>query len=131
MMNEMNVMSYRVFFSLTSVFMMIFGLGLIILSIALGKQVNGHEFIWITLSVVSAVQAYLVPQFIVNDERVKLIKQKAMSTGYFFIVGYSSIFMILLQTKMIHLTALQLLGIFTALIVCTVFLLFVFFSKRY
>ncbi|MFK3937133.1 hypothetical protein ACI2JA_06380 [Alkalihalobacillus sp. NPDC078783] len=130
-MNDMSVRSYRIFFIIAAIFFIVFGVGLIVLNVLYNHKVVGHEFTWITLSVICAVQAYLVPQFIVNDERVKLIKQKAMSTGYFFIIGYSVIFMILLQTKVIHLTAIQLLGIFTALIVCTVFLLFVFFSKRY
>lgn len=131
MMNEMNVRSYRVFFILSSVFFLILGVGLIVLSVSLDGKIDGHEFLIISMAVVCAANAYLVPQFIVNDERVKLIKQKAFSTSYFFNMGYSLILMTLLYTELIHLTALQLLGMFTALIICTVFLLFVFFSKRY
>ncbi|MBM0065354.1 permease [Alkalicoccobacillus gibsonii] len=126
-----DVKTYRVFFIFSAIFFTIIGGGLIVLSIMVDYQLSGHEFLTLSMAVVCAVQAYLVPQFIINDERVKLIKQKAMFTGYFFIMGYSVIFMILLNTGIIQLTAQQLLGIFTALIVSTVFLLFVFFSKRY
>lgn len=126
-----DVKTYRALFIFSAIFFTIIGGGLIVLSVTVDYNIAGHEFLTLSLAVVCAVQAYLVPQFIMNDERVKLIKQKAMSTGYFFIMGYTVIFMILLQTKIIHLTALQLLGMFTALIVSTVFLLFVFFSKRY
>ncbi|MDQ0208852.1 permease [Alkalicoccobacillus murimartini] len=123
--------AYRVFFSVASVFLLLFGISLLILSINVGGQVQGHEFMWIAIGIVSAVQGYLVPEFEVNDERMKLIKQKAMFCSYFFIISYSIIFMILLITDTIFLTAIQLLGIFTSLIISTVFLLLVFFSKRY
>ena len=123
--------SGRILFTVYSLFFLILGLFLLILNVNVGGEVQGHEFMWITLSIICAVWAYLYPQFEVNDERAKLIKQKAMFYNYGFIMGYSSIFMILLATEIITLTALQLLGIFTALIASTVFLLFIFFSKRY
>ncbi|TSB45347.1 hypothetical protein [Alkalicoccobacillus porphyridii] len=127
----MEMKAERIFFSFASLFNLLFAAFLITITILTNNQLNGYEFILISTSIMCASLAYLYPQFKKKDERVILIKQKATYVSYFFFIGYAMIFMILLSTNVLTLSAYQLLSIFTALMISTVFLSFVFFSRRY
>ncbi|QAT68004.1 permease [Bacillus glycinifermentans] len=73
---------------------------------------------------------YLYPQFKKNDERYKLIQQKAMFYNYFISMGYLFIFFIL-ANNIINLSAQTVIVILGALIIATVNILFIIFSKVY
>ncbi|MFT0800352.1 permease [Bacillus swezeyi] len=74
---------------------------------------------------------YLYPQIKKNDERHKLIQQKAMFYNYFILMGYLFIFLILLANNIINLSAETVIIILGALIIGTVNILFIIFSKIY
>ena len=88
-------------------------------------------YMTLALAVMSFCMAYLYPHFKKKDERMKIIREKGMFASYFAIIFYLLIFNIGLQFEFFVLTAAQLLNILTALIICTVFISFVVYSKIY
>lgn len=94
-------------------------------------EFRGFEILLFSQCIMCASLAYLYPQFKKKDERVTHIKQKGMSVSYFFFIGYAIIFMVLLETNLLTISAYQLLSLLTALMISTVFLSFVFFARKY
>ncbi len=88
-------------------------------------------YITMAMAVMSFCMAHLYPHFKQKDERMKLIREKGMFASYFAIIFYLLIFNIGIQFELLALTAAQLINILTALIICTVFISFVVYSKIY
>lgn len=88
-------------------------------------------YMTLAMAVMSFCLAYLYPHFKQKDERMKLIREKGMFASYFAIIFYLIVFNIGLQFEFFVLTAAQLINILTALIICTVFISFVVYSKIY
>ncbi|MEH7385659.1 permease [Bacillus sp. JJ1521] len=88
-------------------------------------------YMTLAMAVMSFCMAHLYPHFKQKDERMKLIREKGMFASYFAIIFYLLIFNIGLQFEFFVLTAAQLINILTALIICTVFISFVVYSKIY
>ncbi|WP_242142406.1 MULTISPECIES: permease [unclassified Bacillus cereus group] len=85
----------------------------------------------LAMTVMCFCLTYLHPHFKEKDERMKLIRQKGMFYSYFALLVYYILFSIGLQTKIITLSAAELLNILAALTISTVFLSFVICAKKY
>lgn len=96
-----------------------------------GKPGFVMSFLPFSLFIMFFRLGYLYPQFKKNDERYKLIQQKAMFYNYFISMGYLFIFFILLTNNIINLSAQTVIAILGALIIATVNILFIIFSKVY
>lgn len=75
--------------------------------------------------------AYLYPQWVQKDERMKLIRQKGMFFSMTALMLYLIVFMILLGFEIVSLPALEVIYILTALLISTFFLSFVIYSIIY
>ncbi|MDU0072475.1 MULTISPECIES: hypothetical protein [Bacillus] len=95
-----------------------------------GKSEFEMTFLPFSLFIMFFRLGYLYPQFKKNDERYKLIQQKAMFYNYFISMGYLFIFFIL-ANNIINLSAQTVIVILGALIIATVNILFIIFSKVY
>ena len=95
-----------------------------------GKSGFEMTFLPFSLFIMFFRLGYLYPQFKKNDERYKLIQQKAMFYNYFISMGYLFIFFIL-GNNIINLSAQTVIVILGALIIATVNILFMIFSKIY
>ncbi|ASB86871.1 permease [Bacillus sonorensis] len=95
-----------------------------------GKSEFEMAFLPFSLFIMFFRLGYLYPQFKKNDERYKLIQQKAMFYNYFISMGYLFIFFIL-GNNIINLSAQTVIVILGALIIATVNILFMIFSKIY
>ncbi|WP_018665420.1 hypothetical protein [Heyndrickxia acidiproducens] len=88
-------------------------------------------YMTLAMAVMSFCVAYLYPQFKQNDERTRLIRQKGIFASFFATIIYLIIFNIGIQFGLFELTASGLINILTALIILTVFISFVVYSKIY
>jgi magnesium-transporting ATPase (P-type) len=75
--------------------------------------------------------AYLHNQFKKKDERMKMIRERAMFYSYFAIMVYYFIFIILLGLNLINLSPIETIEILASLTIITVFLSQVVLSKIY
>ncbi|MEC0752835.1 permease [Bacillus haynesii] len=114
-----------------SFFMLILSLYLFFSTLANGRSGLEMAFIPFSLFIMFFTLGYLYPQFKQNDERHKLIQQKAMFYNYFILMEYLLIFLILLANNIINLSAQSVISILGALIIVTVNILFIIFSKIY
>jgi hypothetical protein len=87
------------------------------------------SYMLLALAVMSFSLSYLYPQFKQKDERMKLIRQKGMFASFFAVMLYLIFFNIGLQFEFFTLTANELIHILSTLLICTVFLSFVVYSK--
>ncbi|WP_449538906.1 permease [Ferdinandcohnia sp. Marseille-Q9671] len=83
------------------------------------------------MAVMSFCLSYLYPQFKQKDERMRLIRQKGMFASFVTVMLYLIVFNLALQFDLFVLTAIELLHILTTLIISTVFIAFVVYSKIY
>ncbi|MDC3414759.1 permease [Terrihalobacillus insolitus] len=88
-------------------------------------------YITLALTVMSLSLSYLYPQFRQKDERMKLIRQKGMFASFVAMAIYIMAFNIGLQFELITLTANQLIQALTVLMISTLFISFVVYSKIY
>ncbi|WP_010677597.1 hypothetical protein [Bacillus timonensis] len=88
-------------------------------------------FMTLAMAVMSFCLAYLYPQFKQKDERMKLIREKGMFASFFAMILYLVVFNVGLQFEFFVVSAAQLINILTALLICTVFISFVIYSKIY
>lgn len=91
----------------------------------------GTFYLMFSMMIMSFCLSYLYPEFKHNDERVKLIKQKGVFTSFLVFMGYLMVFFTIFQFWEISITALYTLQIFAGLMISTVFLSFVVYSKLY
>lgn len=87
-------------------------------------------YILLAMAFMSFCLSYLYPQFKDNDERVKLIKQKGMFASFIALILYFILFQTGLQLGWLNVSALEVLQILSALMICTVFSSFVIYSKK-
>ena len=85
----------------------------------------------IAMAVVSFSMAYLYPQFIQKDERMKLIRQKGTMASFFAMIIYFLFFTAALQFNWIDAPAYYLFQVFGALMISTVFISFVIYARLY
>jgi hypothetical protein len=83
----------------------------------------------ISLCIMSFSLSYLYPQFRTKDERMRLIREKGMFYSYFMLMLYLLIFLFLLSSNIIAITAIQLIMILTSFVIITVSLSMVIVSK--
>ncbi|WP_099364006.1 permease [Fredinandcohnia onubensis] len=88
-------------------------------------------FMTLAMAVMSFCLAYLYPQFKQKDERMKLIREKGIFASFFAMMIFLIAFNIGLQFNIIALTAAQLINILTTLLISTMFISFVIYSKIY
>lgn len=104
-----------------------------LLAIGLMAGSKPYMITWlcVSMAVMSFSMAYLYPQWVQKDERMKLIRQKGMFFSMTALMLYLIVFMILLGFKIVSLPALEVIYILTALLISTLFLSFVIYSIIY
>ena len=100
-------------------------------TISTGVFPAGHDIILVSLVVVCFCNAYLAPQFVQNDERVRRIRERGVFISYFITIGYIVILLTLLQFEVVYLYAYQAMAIIAALMLTTVFISFVILARKY
>ncbi len=85
----------------------------------------------VAMAVMSFCISYLYPQFKQKDERMELIRHKGMLASFVAMIVYLMIFNLGFQLEWIALSAMQVVNILTTLLICTVFVSFVVYSKLY
>ncbi|WP_236251191.1 hypothetical protein [Bacillus sp. NSP9.1] len=86
-------MSSRLGYFILSFLMLILSLYQFFSSVVYGRLGFETAFMPFSLFIMFFTLGYLYPQFKKNDERHKLIKQKAMFYHYFILMGYLFIFL--------------------------------------
>ncbi|WP_229078686.1 permease [Bacillus paralicheniformis] len=114
-----------------SFFMLILSLYMFFSTLFNGNSGFEMAFLLFSLFILFFRLGYLYPQFKEKDERYQLILQKSMFYNYFILMGYFLIFLILLANNIISLSADALILILAALIITTLNILFIIFSKIY
>ncbi|MCS0670359.1 permease [Cytobacillus firmus] len=90
-----------------------------------------ESYIMIGMTVMCFCPSYLYPQFKQKDERMKLIREKGMFVSFFAMMMYLIAFNLGLKLDLILLTASEAINILSTLLICTLFLSFVIYSKIY
>ena len=86
----------------------------------------------VALSIMAFCLAYLAPHFAEKDERAQKIRERAIYISYFWGIGFAVILMIIFNpTSPLNLAAFQVLSLFMALYISTVFLNMVYYAKKY
>ncbi|WP_404448002.1 permease [Sutcliffiella horikoshii] len=83
------------------------------------------------ISIMFLSLGYLHPQFKKKDERMQIIREKAMFYSYFIQMFYFFIFITLLYFNVISLTAYGLVAILASLSIITVFISMIILTKVY
>jgi hypothetical protein len=89
------------------------------------------SYITLALAIMSFCLSYLYPQFRQKDERMKLIRQKGTLASFFAMMIYIMILNLGIQLDFFILTANELIQILTVLMISTLFISFVVYSKIY
>lgn len=118
------------FLILGVIFSLISGM-LIFVAIMANSTSPGTFYMMLSMGIMSFCLSYLFPEFKQNDERVKLIKQKGIFASFLIFMGYLMIFFTIFQFWDTSITALYMLQIFAGLMISTVYLSFVVYSKVY
>ncbi|UOQ45939.1 permease [Halobacillus salinarum] len=108
-----------------------FGGMFLIIAIIANEVPSHHSYLMITLAVLSFSMSYLYPQFKQKDERMKLIRQKAMVYSYFAMMIYLIFFLVLLQLEGVSFSGQELIHLLLSLQISTIFLSMVILAKRY
>ena len=86
----------------------------------------------VALTIMAFCLAYLTPHFAKKDERAQKIRERAVYISYFWGIGFAIILMIIFNpTSPLNLEAFQVLSLFMALYISTVFLNMVYYAKKY
>lgn len=86
----------------------------------------------VAVTIMAFCLAYLAPHFATKDERAQKIRERAVYISYFWGVGFALILMIIFNpTSSLNLAAFQVLSLFMALYISTVFLNMVYYAKKY
>ncbi|WP_281658486.1 hypothetical protein [Halobacillus sp. Cin3] len=107
------------------------GLSLLIIGLLADGSVQGHSFSMLSLSVLAFCMSYLYPQFKQKDERMKSIRQKAVSYAFTSGIGYMLIFSLLAEMNVLKMDVSSVLSLIIALSMTTLFLLLVFLARKY
>lgn len=109
------------FFSLQAAF-------LILIAVMAGAAPAIMTYMLISMAVLSFSISYLHPQFKQKDERMKLIRYKGLFYSFFSMLGNMNVLLLLLEFRMLSLTAKEVIQILMALNLSTVFLSWVFLA---
>jgi uncharacterized membrane protein YobD (UPF0266 family) len=120
----------RFFFTFGVLFLCLIGF-ILFASVMADSAPPSGSYILVAMAVMSFCLSYLYPQFKQKDERMRLIRQKGMFATFIAMMGYFIFFTIGLQTEIFLLSAIELVQILTALVITTVFVSFVVYSKIY
>lgn len=85
----------------------------------------------LALAIMSFCLNYLYPQFKQKDESMKLIRQKGTLASFFAMMIYIIALNLGIQLNFFILTANELIQILTVLMISTLFISFVVYSKIY
>ena len=86
----------------------------------------------VALTIMAFCLAYLAPHFAEKDERAQKIRERAIYSSYFWGMGFAISLMIIFNpNSSINLTAYQVLSLFIAVYISTVFLNMVYYAKKY
>ena len=86
----------------------------------------------VAVAVMAFCLAYLAPHFAAKDERAQKIRERAIYISYFWGIGFAVILMIIFNpTSPLNVAAFQVLSLFMALYISTVFLNMVYYAKKY
>ncbi|UCZ53472.1 permease [Bacillus shivajii] len=116
-------------------------LGLFILGVSIYISINEllndntelstMGFLLFSVSIVFFSLSYLNSQYQANDERIKMIREKAMYFTFFLIMFYFLLFIVLIGSGIIIISSSSILHILGGLILITAFLSQVILSKIY
>ncbi|MES1043563.1 permease [Heyndrickxia oleronia] len=118
------------FFILGMLFLMMAGF-LILASIKANAAPSTMIFIQLAMAIMSFCLSYLYPQFKQKDERMKLIRQKGMFATFVAMLIYLIVFNMGIHLDFIILTANEMIHLLSALLISTLFISFVIYSKIY
>ncbi|WP_019156469.1 hypothetical protein [Robertmurraya massiliosenegalensis] len=121
----------QIIFFIFGIFFFAMGGFLLFVSFMAKASINTSFLMMFSMGIMSFCLSYLYPQFQQKDERMKRIREKGMFFSGMALMVYLLIFNIGLQVELFTLTATELLHILTTLIICTVFISFVVYSKIY
>ncbi|MFS0646869.1 permease [Siminovitchia sp. 179-K 8D1 HS] len=121
----------RISFFVLGIFFSVMGGFMICASFMTNSVPSSMVYIQLAMAIMSFCLSYLYPQFRQKDERMKLIRQKGMLASFVALMIYLFVFNIGLQFDFFILTANELIHILTALIISTVFISLVVYSKIY
>lgn len=116
------------FFILGMIFSIMTGL-MISVGIMANSAPPSMTYIQLAMAVMCFCLSYLYPQFRQKDERMRLIRQKGTLASFFAMMIYLLVFNVGLQFDFFILTASELIHLLTTLMICTVFISFVVYSK--
>lgn len=86
----------------------------------------------VAVAVMAFCLAYLAPHFAAKDERAQKIRERAVYISYFWGLGFAMILLIIFNpVSPLNLAAFQVLTLFMALYISTVFLNMVYYAKKY
>lgn len=122
---------YRLLFVIFGIFFFAIGGFIIFVGIMAKSSPAPMAYSSLSMGVMSFCMSYLYPQFKEKDERMKLIREKGMFFSLIAMMVYFILFLTGIQFEVISLTTLELLNILISLMICTVFLSFVVYSKIY
>ncbi|RIW33099.1 permease [Bacillus salacetis] len=100
-------------------------------SMMAGSAPPSGSYILLSMAVMSFCLSYLYPQFKQKDERMRMIRQKGMFATFIALFAYCILLNFGLQTGILQVSAADLIQILTAMIISTVFISFVVYSKIY
>ena len=90
------------------------------------------ELMSVALTIMIFCLAYLSPHLDVKDERAQKIRERAIYISYFWGMGFAIILMIIFNPNTnIDLAVYQVLTLFIALYISTVFINMVYYAKKY
>lgn len=118
------------FFILGMLFLMMAGF-LILASFKANAAPSTMIFIQLAMAIMSFCLSYLYPQFKQKDERMRLIRQKGMFASFVAMLFYLIVFNMGIQFDFIILTANEMIHLLSALLISTLFISFVIYSKIY
>lgn len=121
----------RILFLILGLFFIAIGGLLLVTNLVADEPFNTSFLLMFALAVMCFCLSYLSPHFLQKDERMKLIREKGMFFSVIALIVYLIIFNLGLQIEFFILAANELLHILTALIICTIFISFVVYSRIY
>ncbi|WP_142255323.1 permease [Bacillus sinesaloumensis] len=89
------------------------------------------SYMMVGMAIMCFCLSYLYPQFKQKDERMQLIRYKGMVVTFIATMLYLIFLNIGLQAEWFILSAMQVVHILSTLIICTVFISLVVYSKIY
>lgn len=85
---------------------------------------------WGALTYMAIAISYLYPQFKDKDERANAIRQKGMYYSMFIVLFIVMILLILIQSNIVALTAIEIIRILISVIIISIWTCWIFLSKK-